>query len=435
MITLNTENLGKVDNMHGLSTGELEGNASLIDKYLKNIEEKNLGFYKAIDDSALLDKIDSFAANIEGKYTDIVVLGIGGSALGTICINQSLTHLYKNMLSKSDKPRLHVIDNIDPALIKETREILDLEKTFFIVATKSGATPETLAQYFYFRNEYLILGIPFNEHFVFITDPKKGFLRTTSINESILTFEIPENIGGRYSTLTAVGLLPARLIGLDIRAMISGAREMRDNFIKNNLEKNLPFQIANIQYLLAKKGKSLNIMTPYSQKLTRFAEWYRQLLAESTGKKYNNDMELVHTGITPVTALGVTDQHSQSQLYNEGPNDKLHIFIKVKNLGPEIPIVNPEPEAEIISYLNNISFNKLMDTEMQGTVESLTENDRPNITIEIDEINEETLGGLFMLFECATAFLGEFMNINVFDQPGVELSKLITKKLLSNHAN
>lgn len=435
MITLNTENLGKVESMHGLSQGELEGNASLIDKYLKNIAGKNQGFYTSIDDDALLDKIDSFAANIAGKYTDIVVLGIGGSALGTICINQSLTHLYQNMLPKADQPRLHVIDNIDPILIKETRDVLDLEKTFFIVATKSGATPETLAQYFYFRNEYLILNIPYNEHFVFITDPKKGFLRTTSLNESILTFEIPENVGGRFSSLTAVGLLPAKLIGLDIRAMIKGAQEMRDNFLKNSLDKNLPFQIANIQYLLSKKGKCLNIMTPYAQKLTRFAEWYRQLLAESIGKKFNNDMELIHCGLTPITALGVTDQHSQSQLYNEGPNDKLHIFIKVKNLGPEIPVVNPQPDAEIISYLNNISFNKLIDTEMQGTVEALTQNDRPNFTVEIDQIDAETLGGLFMLFEGSTAFLGEFMNINAFDQPGVELSKLITKKLLSSHAN
>jgi len=435
MIKLHTDNLGKVDSMHGLSAGELEGNASLIETYLKNIENKDQGFYTSINDEALLDKIDSFAANIEGKYTDIVVLGIGGSALGTICINESLTHLYQNMLSKTGKPRLHILDNIDPVLIKETRDILDLEKTFFIVVTKSGATPETLSQYFYFRDEYTKVNIPYNEHFVFVTDPKVGFLRTTSLNESILTFEIPENVGGRFSALTAVGLLPAKLIGLDIRAMIKGAQEMRDKFLKNSLDKNLPFQIANIQYLLSKKGKTINVMTPYAQKLVKFAEWYRQLLAESTGKKHNNDMEVIHTGLTPITALGVTDQHSQSQLYNEGPNDKLHIFIKVNNLGPEIPIVNPQPEAEIVNYLNNTSFNHLIDTEMQGTTEALTQNSRPNITIEIDEINEETLGGLFMLFEGATAFLGEFMNINAFDQPGVELSKLITKKLLTNHAN
>lgn len=234
--------------------------------------------------------------------------------------------------------------------------------------------------------------------------------------------------------LTAVGLLPAKLIGLNVEELLKGAREMRDAFQSESASENLPFQLATIQYLLSKKGKNINVLTPYAQKLIRLADWYRQLLAESIGKKLNNDGEEVFTGITPINALGATDQHSQSQLYNEGPNDKLHIFLKANNMGGDVAIPMLYPDEESLQYLKDVTFAKLIHTEMQGTIEALTQNDRPNITIEIEQVNERALGELFLLFEGATAFLGEFFNINAFDQPGVELSKQITKKLLSHES-
>jgi glucose-6-phosphate isomerase len=182
--------------------------------------------------------------------------------------------------------------------------------------------------------------------------------------------------------------------------------------------------------LLGAKGKVMTVMFPYSQKLIRLADWYRQLLAESIGKRVNNQGEVVHVGLTPINALGVTDQHSQSQLYNEGPNDKFFVFIEVQNHQTEVDIPNLYPGEKTVSFLNKVSFAKLLHIEKKATEQSLTKNDRPNITLSIDQINERTLGELFMLLEGSIAFLGEFYNINAFDQPGVELSKKLTKELL-----
>lgn len=428
MITLNTENLSKISPKHGLSAQELENATNLIAGYLEKIHEKKQGFYSVIDDKKTVEDIKKFAKRAESKFDEIIVLGIGGSALGTICLQQSLKHLFENERASAVRkhPRLHVVDNIDPALITSIEDIIDYQKTLFIIVTKSGTTPETLAQYYYYRQRLEKEGLKADEHFVFITDPEQGTLREIARKENMPAFDVPENVGGRFSVLTAVGLLPAALIGITIDKLLAGAQKMRDTFLSGlnkNFEQNLPFQLAAIQYLLCQKGKNINVLFPYSQKLIRFADWYRQLLAESIGKALNKKGEKVNVGITPLNALGVTDQHSQSQLYNEGPNDKLLIFLQVANLGPEIKI----PQLH-----GGISFNKLMQTEMQGTIESLTKNDRPNITITIPAVDEESLGQLFMLFEGATAFLGEFFGINAFDQPGVELSKQITKELLSN---
>lgn len=412
------------------TVAELEKYESHIKQYLEAIRQKDQGFHTIIDNTKAVDEILQFAKSVKGRYTDIVVLGIGGSALGTLCLQQSLTPLYKDHFNNKAKPNLYVLDNIDPALLQETLDVIDLKKTLFIVVSKSGKTPETMAQYSFFRQQINNADLPANKHFVFITDKEKGALRKISSDESIPSFIIPDNVGGRFSVLTPVGLLPGALIDIDIKKLIHGATKMRDMFYSEDIQKNLPFRIAALQYLLNKKGKSITVMMPYAQKLVRFADWYRQLLAESIGKAKNNKGEKVNVGLTPVKALGVTDQHSQSQLYNEGPNDKFFIFIKVKNFGTtiDIPVKKDDPEMH---YLHGVSFTKLMHTEQEGTQESLIKNNRPLITLSIDTINEEYLGGLFMLFECATAFLGEFFNINAFDQPGVELSKVITKKLLT----
>ncbi len=428
MITLNFENLSQIDNKHGLTKEEIAASGGKIAEYLEKIEARDQGFYKILDDAAPLEQVESFAQKVEGKFKDVVILGIGGSALGPICIQQSLTHLFG--ANKAGIPKLHVLDNIDPALITELEDVVELATTLFIVITKSGTTPETISQYLYFREKYQQAGLSIPEHFVFITDPEKGFLREVAREENITTFDIPENVGGRFSVLTPVGLLPARLLGLDIRKMIEGAKKIRDRFLSPDFEKNLPFQLANIQYLLDKKGKPLNIIMPYAQKLIRLADWYRQLLAESIGKKFDNEGNVVFTGLTPINALGVTDQHSQSQLYNEGPNDKLIMFIEVERLGPDLKIPKAHDKPELDFLDKGITFNQLLTIEKEATAGSLTKNDRPNLTIKVDSLTEETLGELFMLFEASIAFLGELYNINAFDQPGVELSKKLTKEAL-----
>jgi glucose-6-phosphate isomerase len=406
MIKLQNEKLQTIAAEHGLSKEEFSSQAEKIAPYLEKIHARKQGFYSIIDDQESIDKINAWADENREKYDDCVVIGIGGSALGTICLEKSLGHLFKSS-------GLHVIDNIDPILIAELEETIDYERTLFIVVSKSGRTPEIISQYHYFKQK--------TDKFVFITDPKGGVLREIANNEGITAFDIPQNVGGRFSVLTPVGLVPAALIGINIQGLIDGAKQVRDQFLSENFETNLPFQLATIQYLLEQKGKNITVMMPYSQKLKLLADWYKQLLAESIGKATDNKGNNVNTGITPTAALGVTDQHSQSQLYNEGPNDKLLIFIQVQNPGPEIQI----PETAMGKTL---TFTQLLHIEKEATENSLTQNNRPNITIEIPEVTEETLGQLFMLFEASIAFLGEFYNINAFDQPGVELSKILTKQ-------
>jgi glucose-6-phosphate isomerase len=428
MITLNTKQLSAIRTDHGINTNDIMKKQSVLKEYITNIHKKNQGFYTVIDDKKILKDIAAYTKTTQGKYTDIVVLGIGGSALGTICLRDALTPLFKN--KKDTTPTLHVIDNIDPVMIGELCATIQLKKTLFIVVTKSGGTPETLAQYFYIASLYKKAKIDTKKHMVFITDPHKGLLRRIGNEQGITMFDVPETVGGRFSVQTAVGLVPAALIGINIKELIRGCQDMRDQFLNTNIEKNLPFQIATIQSLLYEKGKIINVMMPYAQKLARFADWYRQLLAESIGKAKNISGETVNVGITPVNALGATDQHSQSQLYNEGPNDKLFMFLQVHTLGKTIRIPNPYPKDESVNFLKDTSFNELISVAKEATAASYTDNDRPNVTIEIDRIDAYHLGQLFMLFEGATAFLGEYVNINAFDQPGVELAKIKTKELL-----
>jgi len=431
MININFKNLEKIVKQHGLSKEELTSKSEEIGDYLEKIHARNRAFYHIIDETTLINSIKEYGDSVKGKFENIVVLGIGGSALGTICLERSLKHIFGNEKRDKVNPKLYVLDNIDPNLISQIDDVIDYEKTLFIVISKSGKTPETIAQYFYFRNKVDEKGLDASQNFVFITGSKDSLLREIGDKEGMIMFEIPQNISGRFSVLSAVGLVPAYLIGIDIDQLISGAKFMRNKFLSENFEENLPFQLATTQYLLDKKGKPMDVIMPYSQKLIRFSDWYRQLLAESIGKAENEAGETINIGITPVSALGATDQHSQSQLYNEGPNDKFIIFIKVNDLGEELEIPVLYPDEEKVAFLKGVSFNKLMHTEQQGTTEALTQNNRPNITLGLEKVDEYHLGALFMLFEASTTFLGEFYEINTFNQPGVELSKVITRELLS----
>lgn len=429
MLTLTIDNVFRVG-VQGLTKKQFASYEKKLGKALADFTVRGQGFHTVIDDKSTVRQIEAYANSVAGKFSDIVVLGIGGSALGAICLRDALTHLY----GKRDKktPVLHVVDNIDPTMIRELTEVLPLKKTLFIVISKSGTTPETMAPYLYFRALLEKAKCSIKKHMVFVTDAERGVLREIAWEEGITTFDIPGNVGGRFSVLTTVGLLPAALIGINIKALLKGARIMRDVFLSHDFTTNTPFQFAALQHALdTKKGKSITVMMPYAQKLKSFADWYRQLLAESIGKKVNRKGKLVEVGITPVAALGTTDQHSQTQLYNEGPHDKLLVFIHADSLGKPLPIFTKKDLKAGISYLRGVSFNTLMEVEYEATREAYTKHSRPNVTISIDEVNETALGELFLFFEGATAFLGELYGVDAFDQPGVELSKVLTKEYLT----
>lgn len=377
---------------------EFEKTGEKIPEFLNKIGNRRQGFYQIFDDVNFLaevEEIKKFAVFYAEKYDDIVLLGIGGSALGAKTIRNTLT-------SKFYTPRLHILDNIDAEIIAEITDNLDFSRTLFLVISKSGTTIETKTQYEYFRGILTEKNFELKNHLVFITG-KSGFLREEADKNNIKTFSVPENIGGRFSVLTAVGVLPAALLGIDIDELLAGGQNLVKKFQSENFSENLPFQLAAVQFLAK---KNINVLMPYSAKLGSFASWFAQLLAESTGKNGK--------GITPISTQGVTDQHSQLQLFVDGPKDKLVIFIEIKKIS------------------RDSKFGKLMQAEKKGTAQSLTEKNVPNGTINIPEISAKSLGELFMLFMGATAFLGEFMEINAFNQPGVERGKELAKLIVKS---
>jgi glucose-6-phosphate isomerase len=404
--------------LEGLGASDLKGYSDRIVPYLEQFSEKGQGFAHLPKVKAQVLAVKQLAAKLKGKYKNIAILGIGGSALGITCVRDALfgplynSHIRKTEEDELERPRLFVLDNLD--MVGEFEKVTDLDSTLFIVISKSGRTPETMAQYFYFRER------AYREQFVFITDPEGGELRPIGKRDQIPMLDIPKNVGGRFSVLTPVGLLPMALLGVDIEAMLEGAGRMAERFMSPEFDLNLPFQLATLQYLLEyEHGVMITVIFPYSTALLSFADWYKQLLAESIGKDGK--------GLTPASALGVTDQHSQMQLFNEGPTDKLFITLRVeKDFGPQIPkIKNPE-----LDYLSGITFGRLMEVEQEASEKALSQYKKPLIKLILPEVNESVLGELFMLFEASIAFLGEYYKINAFNQPGVELGKKVTKQIL-----
>ena len=411
MIYLNTE-------FSRLKPIDLQNQSSQLEVFKQQFLNRDQGFCDVLDDELLFNQINDFTKNIPTHFKHFVLLGVGGSSLGFKTLLQAFAHLPK-------AESFHILDNVDPEKIHRVQSKIELEKTLFLVITKSGKTPETMGQYCYFKNQLLNKKIDQSKHFVFVTD-ENSLLDKLGQKENIPTFHIPQNVGGRFSVLTAVGLLPAAILGLDIKKIIEGAKVSRTQFLSNNTPQNTPFQIASIQHHYFEKNISQNIFFPYSESLKLMGEWFVQLIAESTGK-INKLGENV--GITPICSVGARDQHSILQLFTEGPKDKLFCFLKVRNFRQDLQIHIPKDLP--FDFLDNCSFGKLLNAELEGTQKSITESGSPHFTIEIDQIDEASLGGLFFLFQGATAFLGEFLEIDAFNQPGVERSKILAKAILS----
>ncbi len=378
--------------------------------------------------------VKEFASMVKGKFDNILVLGIGGSALGGIAVTEALLKPYWNMLTPEQRdgmPRIFFLDNIDPDSITGLLEMLDLKKTLVNVITKSGSTAETMSQYMIVKN--LLeqeLGDEYRKNIVATTDKMTGVLRQLADQEGYKTFVVPDDVGGRFSVFSAVGLVPFALVGLNIDEIVQGVKDM-DLALKNtDINKNIAAQNALIHYLMdTKKGKNLSVMMPYSSRLKYVSDWYVQLWAESLGKEDNKNGEKVHVGPTPIKAVGATDQHSQIQLYNEGPNDKVINFIRVGQFEHtlEIPKIF---EYTGIGYLGGKTVNDLINAEADSTRVALSDYQRPTITITLPEIDEYNVAQLLYMLEVQTAIAGELYNINTFNQPGVEQAKNYTYALM-----
>ena len=407
------------------SAGRFRGaHAAVMGKHARG----ELGFLDLPEDAALLAQTTRFAEQVRGRFTDVVVLGIGGSALGPIALRTALRPPAWNALpdtARGGQPRLLVLDNVDPDTILATMSGLDLERTLFLVTSKSGGTAETMAQYLLVRGALdERLGARATEHLVFITDPSKGSLRPIAQQQGITALDIPANVGGRFSVLAPVGVLPAALIGIDVAALLAGAGDLRRRCAEGELAANPAGAFAVLQWLAHERhGRGIHVLMPYADPLRDFAAWFVQLWAESLGKILPDGTSV---GPTPLPALGATDQHSQVQLFMEGPADKTVTFVAVAGREGRGEIPSLHADVPDLAYLGGHTLGALLDIERRATAGALAARGRPNMTLTLDTVDAWHVGGLIMLLEIATAYAGELYGVNAFDQPGVELGKRFT---------
>jgi glucose-6-phosphate isomerase len=390
-----------------------------------------VGFVDLPRATALLDQVTGFAKRARGKYDDVVILGIGGSALGPIALRTALRPSGWNMLddkARDNYPRLHVLDNVDPETIAALLTRLRLARSLFIVTSKSGGTAETMAQFLIVHDRLVREKLDVTKHLVFVTDPKQGALRPLADRLKVPALDIPPNIGGRFSVLTPVGTLPAALIGIDVKSLLAGAGEMAQRCDSAELATNPAGVYATLQWLAdTQLKKSIVVFMPYSDPLRDFASWFVQLWAESLGKKRPDGKSV---GSTPLAALGATDQHAQVQLFMEGPADKTVTFVAVQERATDMKIPAAFPDVKELGYLAGHSLGELIDIEQRATAGALARRGRPNMTIHLDRVDAAHVGQLMMLLEVATAYAGQLYGIDAFDQPGVELGKQFAYALL-----
>jgi glucose-6-phosphate isomerase len=415
----------------GVSSADFAGAASAFADAHAALQRRHgsgeLGFLDLPRDRRLSAQVLEYAARVRGRYRDVVLLGIGGSALGPIALRNALREPQWNGLSDAARdgmPRLHVLDNVDPVTIASVLDRVQLAETLFLVVSKSGGTAETMAQYLVVRARLERAGLPLAQHLTFVTDPAKGALRPIAIAERLPALDIPANVGGRFSVLSPVGTLPAALIGIDIEALLAGAGEMADRCAATELGRNPAGVFATLQWLAdTRVGKRVHVLMPYADPLRDIAAWFVQLWAESLGKVRGAGD---HVGPTPVPALGATDQHSQVQLFMEGPLDKTVTFLAVQSPAQDVTIPAAHADVPDLAYLGGHSLWELLNIERRATAGALATRGRPSMTITLSTIDPWHLGGLLMFFEIATAYAGALYGVNAFDQPGVELGKRYT---------
>jgi len=381
----------------------------------------------------VVKKIEKIADTIRDTFDTFVVLGIGGSALGPIAVQQALNHPHYNELDDEDRegPRLYVVDNVDPEKMQALWDVVDPESTCFNVITKSGSTSETMSQFLIVSNLLKdMIGKGWQQHIIATTDAEKGNLIKIARQEGFNTLVVPDGVGGRFSELCPVGLLPAAVCGIDIRELLSGAAYM-DEFCSNpDPAENPAAMAAALMYIAMNEGKNISVMMPYADSLRYIADWYAQLWAESLGKKVDLDGNVVNAGQTPVAALGVTDQHSQVQLYTEGPFDKVVTFLTVDQYRDTHDIPSGYEDIPAVAFLGDHTLGELIQAEQAATEYALVKAGRLNRTIRLPEVNAFTIGQLLYLMEVETAVTGELLHINTYDQPGVEEGKNATYALM-----
>lgn len=409
----------QVGEAHGITQAEWQGSEAELSKAQQQLQawEKSgdAYFLRVPHERAELDEIKRVATKVREKFTTLVVLGIGGSALGTKCLLSALTD--NDALFSSAKTRIVVCDNIDPSTFYPLLHQLDLKKTCFYVVSKSGGTTETISQLLLVMQQLQAkLPTEWKEHLLLCTDAAEGKLQAFATEHQLKSFVVPSQLGGRFSVLSPVGLLPAAVAGVDIEALLDGAGHAQQEYAYDACN------LARIHFLLeTKKQKQISVFFPYADRLSLFADWYIQLWAESLGKEGK--------GQTPLKALGATDQHSQLQLFMEGPNDKVFTFFKLEQFGvEETQIKNMSP---FLGTQEEKTLSNILHAQQKAVAEALRKVARPSLCVKLEKLDAKSLGALFMVYKMATALAGALHGINPFNQPGVELAKKLTAEYLA----
>ncbi len=378
-------------------------------------ESENIGYYNLVHQN--INPFKEYAKSV--KQTNIVIIGIGGSTLGTYAIYKFLKH------SKKLDKKLHFLESTDPIELKSKISAIDLDNSLFIVISKSGATLETISIFKYINS--LVKCDKNNTLVITQYDSKLSVYAKTN---DIKIFEIPKNIGGRFSVFSAVGLVPLAVIGLDIDEIIKGIKDTYDGFFT---KKEVYIRLLKKARFFAeyKNSFNINVVFSYSSRLEGFNKWYIQLWGESLGKI---DINSTRQGLTPIGIIGPIDQHSFLQLIIEGKRDKTVTVIKVDDFDSElkIPYVKLDGLQEF-DYLQNITFASLINKQAQATIESINNlDDLPCDVITIAGVNEQSIAGLMYEYELLTSIVARFLSINAYNQPGVEAGKIILKQKLKN---
>ena len=403
--------------------------------------KKEDAYKKLLQDDKILEEVKELVARLKkGPWENLIVLGIGGSALGNIALQTALNPYMYNLDDTQRRGlRLFVFDNIDPPQLYSFLKWLEsndgLSKTVFNVISKSGTAAETISQLMIIRSK---LNSSALRNQVIVTTVFDGNpLHKIAEEEDLLNLEIPEHLGGRFSVLSAVGLFSAAMCGIQIDTLLEGARDMDErvridtnSLLKDTSDMSKQFDVlrqnpaailAAINHYFYETGKKISVMMPYSYALKDLADWYRQLWAESLGKARDLDGRIVHVGPTPVKALGTTDQHSQLQLYLDGPNDKLFTFLQVNNFAEDLKVDSFPSYVPELGYLDGVFLSELFSVEKKATESALVGEKRPCLTIAFDEVNEYTVGQFIYLYEVTTSLTGALFGINPYGQPAVEL--------------
>ncbi|MEX0856083.1 MAG: glucose-6-phosphate isomerase [Gemmatimonadota bacterium] len=399
-------------------------------------ESGEMGFFSLPTARESMEGIREVADSFGQWFEALVVVGIGGSSLGARAITDALLGPFWNERSNEGRehfPRVYFLENVDPDTTRALLERLDLKRTLFNIVSKSGSTAETMAQYLVIEAavRQALDGEAASGHLLFTTDPESGALRALARERGIPALEIPPAVGGRFSVLSSVGLLPAAIVGVDVSELLEGAAEMDARCRTAQLSENPAGLFATLLHAAhTEAGRSIHVFMPYGDRLRTLGLWFQQLWAESLGKARDRSGTLVHTGPTPLAALGAVDQHSLLQLLMEGPNDKVVCFLRIEDSEDAVEIPTSHPQVSAFSYLGGHTLAELLETERRATAEALRQAGRPSLTLSVERLDARALGGLFMLLQIATVYAGALYGVDPLDQPGVELGKVLTYGML-----